>query len=63
MSVDYTLVLLSVASATLLMITVVVYDRMVRSLRNELEEARADAALVDLLLDTAINRHPAKGDQ
>ena len=60
---DYTLLLLSISSAVLLMATVLTYDRIVRGLRQELEDARADSDLLDALLDQALLRHPAKGDQ
>ncbi len=60
---DYTLLLLSISSAVLLMATVLTYDRLVRGLRQELEDARADSDLLDALLDQALLRHPAKGDQ
>jgi hypothetical protein len=63
MTADYTLLLLSISMAVLLMATVVTYDRLVRGLRQELEDARADSDLLDALLDQALLRHPAKGDQ
>ena len=63
MTADYTLLLLSISSAVLLMATVLTYDRLVRGLRQELEDARADSDLLDALLDQALLRHPAKGDQ
>ena len=63
MTADYTLLLLSISSAVLLMATVLTYDRIVRGLRQELEDARADSDLLDALLDQALLRHPAKGDQ
>ena len=63
MTADYTLLLLSISMAVLLMATVLTYDRLVRGLRQELEDARADSDLLDALLDQALLRHPAKGDQ
>lgn len=71
MSADYTLLLVAVAAAALVLITVVIYDRIVRDLRLRVESlemevagiAAAEYAMLNELLCAAMQRHPAKGER
>ena len=70
MSADYTLLLVAIAAAALVLITVVVYDRIVRGLRLRVEALEMEVAEVAVenemlseLLAAAMQRHPAKGER
>ena len=70
MSADYTLLLVAIAAAALVGITVMVYDRIVRGLRLRLEALEMEVAEVAVenemlseLLAAAMQRHPAKGER
>ena len=70
MSADYTLLLVAIAAAALVFITVMVYDRIVRGLRLRVEALEMEVAEVAVenemlseLLAAAMQRHPAKGER
>lgn len=70
MSGDYTLLLVAIAAAALVLITVMVYDRIVRGLRLRVEALEMEVAEVAVenemlseLLAAAMQRHPAKGER
>lgn len=70
MSADYTLLLAAIAAAALVLITVMVYDRIVRGLRLRVEALEMEVAEVAVenemlseLLAAAMQRHPAKGER
>lgn len=70
MSADYTLLLVAIAAAALVLITVMVYDRIVRGLRLRVEALEMEVAEVAVenemlseLLAAAMQRHPAKGER
>lgn len=70
MSADYTLLLVAVAAAALVLVTVVIYDRIVRDLRLRVESLEMEVAevavendMLNELLRAAMQRHPAKGER
>lgn len=69
MSADYTLLLVAVAAAALVLVTVLIYDRIVRDLRLRVESLEMEVAevaveneMLNELLAAAMQRHPAKGE-
>ena len=69
-SADYTLLLVAVAAAALVLVTVVIYDRIVRDLRLRVESLEMEVAevavendMLNELLRAAMQRHPAKGER
>lgn len=70
MSADYTLLLVAIAAAALVAITVITYDRIVRDLRTRVEflemevaEVAVENEMLNELLAAAMQRHPAKGER
>lgn len=70
MSADYTLLLVAIAAAALVLITVFTYDRIVRGLRLRVEALEMEVAevaveneMLNELLAAAMQRHPAKGER
>ena len=70
MSADYTLLLVAIAAAALVLITVMVYDRIVRgrrlrveALEMEVAEVAVENEMLSELLAAAMQRHPAKGER
>ena len=70
MSADYTLLLVAVAAAALVLVTVLIYDRIVRDLRLRVESLEMEVAevavendMLNELLRAAMQRHPAKGER
>lgn len=67
---DLTLLLTAIAAASLVLATVMVYDRIVRGLRHRVEvlemevaEVAVENEMLSELLAAAMQRHPAKGDR
>lgn len=70
MSADFTLLLAALTAAALVLATVLIYDRIVRSLRHRVEALEMEVAevaveneMLNELLAAAMQRHPAKGDR